>query len=428
MERYLPFPAEKGAVVELKDGRLLGVFRGTLKSYSTDRGRTWSDPVPLLAGGEQLISTGDPIGIIRLASGGLGMTYAAPATPDLFPGLGGCGRKRLEKGASALFFRRSHDEGETLGPARLVAAPGIVSWYALNDTLIQLRSGRLLWPLYGGSYSYHPANPPRVEGLDRAIGHLWAPENLWVARFFYSDDEGETWRASPDNLMLPLDGGRSNLDALHEVTAAETKEGHLVALARCAQMRAAQMFSHDGGEHWTLPELSELNSANAPVRVKRIPATGDLMVVWNQATAEEHRRFYGRCRLSAAISTTGGRTWSHFRTIHVSPGMDPADRVRDPEPPRFVRPGSATKPDDPPPQNPIRGFLRASYANFFFAGDEVFIEHDYWYRADPWSTHPVPPEWKPLTKDYERKTRSGHKLSSLPRRLHILPLKWFYEP
>ena len=74
----------------------------------------------------------------------------------------------------------------------MVRGPGIVWWYALNDTLFQLRSGRLVWPCYGGSNAYRPNPAPKVEGLDRGVGHLWSPENLGVSKCFYSDDDGET--------------------------------------------------------------------------------------------------------------------------------------------------------------------------------------------------------------------------------------------
>ena len=186
-------------------------------------------------------------------------------------------------------------------------------------------------------------------------------------------------------------------------------------------------MSYDQGIHWTRAELTELCSANAPIRIRSIPSTGDLMAVWNQVTAQEHREGLGRCRLSAAISVDNGRTWRGFRTIHVTPGMDESERILDPEPPQFVRPGSATRPGDPQPDNSIQGSLRASYANFWFFGDEVFIEHDYWYKTAPWSSYPVPEKFKPLIKNRNRRTSTGHLLSSLPRRLHIVPLKWFYE-
>lgn len=405
----------------------MGLIRGVLKFYSHDRGRSWTEPEPVLYQGEQIIGYGDPQGILRLQSGRLGMTHYGPLEAKDLPDQGPSAQARSKEGLRALYFRTSDDEGETWGPAHLVSGPGVVRWYSLHDTLIQLRSGRLLWPLYGGSSGYDPTNHPKIEEQKRGLGHLWHSENLGITKMFYSDDEGETWSASPDDLMLWLDEGYSNLDALHETTVAETKNGRVLALARCGQMRAVQTFSHDNGEHWSLAELSELCASNAPVRVRTIPSTGDLMVVWNQVTAEEHRQYYGRCRLSAAISTDNGNTWKNFRNIHVTPGLDDSPRVRDPEPPHFVRPGSSTRPEDALVDNQINGFLRASYANFWFFGDEVLIEHDYWFRPDPWSRHPIPDKWKPLTKNRNRRTSAGHLLSSLPRRAHILPLSWFYS-
>ncbi len=436
MERYIEYPAQKGGLVALKDGRWMGIIRGMLKFYSRDRGRTWSEPEPVLAGGEQIVAEADPVGVLRLQSGAIGVTSYRPLTVADLPGelLGESSsrartviRRLSQAPQRGLFFRKSIDEGETWTAEVLVSPPGIVSWYALNDTLIQLQGGRLLWPCYGGSRAGTPNPKPFVEGQDRGIGHLWSPENVSATKFFYSDDEGETWLASEGDLMLWIDQGRGNFDSMHEPTAAETKDGRILCLARCARMRAVEAFSSDQGEHWALPELSELNSSNAPIRLKRIPSTGDLMVVWNQVTAQEQRQAYGRCRLSAAISTDSGRSWTNFRTIHLSPGMDEAPRVVETEPPRFVRPGSATKPLDPIPNNPIGGRLRASYANFHFMDDEVLIEHDYWYRVDPWGTYKTPPKWQHLTKDRNRRTSTGHLLSSLPRRAHILPLEWFYK-
>ena len=429
MLRYLRYPEQKGGLVELKDGRLMGIIRGMLKFYSHDRGRSWTEPEAVLADGEQIIGLSDPQGVLRLNSGRIGITYLGPVKPEEIEGAtpGPTLEARAKKGLRALFFRTSDDEGETWSKPHFVAGPGVYPPYSLHDALLQLRGGRLLWPFYGGSRAYKPDPRPRTEGLDRAIGHLWYPENCGITRFYYSDDEGETWKVSPDDLMLWVDDGYGNLDSIHETTVAEAKDGRLVALGRCGQMRAAQTVSRDQGVRWSRAELNELCSSNAPIRIRTIPSTGDLMAVWNQVSAQEHRDGLGRCRLSAAISVNNGMTWRSFRNIHVSPGMDDSPRVMDPEPPQFVRPGSATRPGDPRPKNSIEGSLRASYANFWFVGDEVLIEHDYWYKTDPWSSYSVADKFKHLTKNRNRRTSTGHLLSSLPRRLHILPLKWFYE-
>jgi len=411
------FPPYKGGLVEIKGGRILGISRGLVRYHSDDRGRTWSKPEPVTQDGRVIRGEGDPVSLLRLASGKIALTYGRPLEREELPPRAAAAFDRyrqLER--SGLFFRTSSDEGKTWSREVMVRGPGVVWWYALNDTLIQLRSGRLLWPCYGGSSAYRPNPAPKVEGLDRGVGHLWAPENVGISKCFYSDDEGAHWKAPVDDLMMWIDHGRGNLTSVHEITAAEARDGRIVALSRSDIMRVIQTFSTDRGEHWTLAELSELNTSNAPVRVKRIPKTDDLMVVWNQVTAEEHRLGYGRCRLSAAISKDGGTSWTNFRNIWVTPGLDERPRVVDPEPPKFVRPGSATRPDDPPPENPIRGQIRASYPNFYFFSDEVFIEHDTWFRTNLWGTGDVPREWE----DLDPKKGKG-------RKLHIIPLDWFYQ-
>ena len=408
------FPPYKGGLVELKDGRIMGLSRGLVKYYSEDRGRTWSQPEQVLQDGKSIKAEGDPVSVLRLQSGGIGITYSRILEPSELPDIGLHAEERYSATErSALFFRQSKDEGDNWEREFMVSGPGIVWWYALNDTLIQLTSGRLLWPCYGGSSTYSPDPKPKVEGLERGVGHGWHPE-FCLSKFFYSDDEGESWMGSEDDLMMWIDNGHGNLAMLGEITAAESRDGNVVALARSEIMRAVMTVSADQGEHWSLPTATGLCSSNAPVRVKTVPSTGDLMVVWNQTTAQEHRTGYGRCRLSAAVSKDSGNTWTNFRTIHVSPGMNTEERITDLEPPQFVRAGSATRPDDPVPDNPIGGQIRASYPNFYFFGDEVFIEHDYWFRNNLWRSDNVPEEWEDIRKG------KGEK------KLNIFPLEWFY--
>ena len=157
------------------------------------------------------------------------------------------------------------------------------------------------------------------------------------------------------------------------------------------------------GATWTMVRMTSLNNSNAPVRLARIPSTGDLLIVWNQVTAQEHRDGYGRSRLSTAISKDSGESWRHFKTLELSPGMDDLPRVEDLEPPRFVRTGSDTSPGTVP-ANPIQGYVRASYPNVHFFGDMVYIDHDHWFRANLWSSE--------KRDEYQK--------------LHVLPVDWLY--
>ena len=97
-----------------------------------------------------------------------------------------------------------------------------------------------------------------------------------------------------------------------------------------------------------------------------IPATGDLLCVWNQTSREEIRRGYRRGRLSAAISRDSGATWEQFRTIEVSAGMEDVERVPLEYPiiPVIAVPDLGQLPDD---------FAVFRYPNVRVIGDRVFI-------------------------------------------------------
>ena len=101
-------------------------------------------------------------------------------------------------------------------------------------------------------------------------------------------------------------------------------------LARTTVGQIYRVYSHDNGENWEIPELSGLASAYAPCMIRRIPSTGDLLLIWNQASREEIESGYERMRLSVAISKDEGDTWTHARTLYRS--HVPAVGLMDPGP------------------------------------------------------------------------------------------------
>ena len=131
-----------------------------------------------------------------------------------------------------------------------------------------------------------------------------------------------------------------------------------------------------------------------PCRMRRIPSTGDLLIVWNQVSADEIRGSYSRCRLSSAVSTDDGKTWQHFRTIDRSV-LPPAGRV-EPEPESAM----ARAIDWVGEVSDDWGHL--DYPNIGFAEDNVVVS---WTRAVP---RPLP----------------GHAQGA---RLLVAPVSWFYE-
>ena len=126
------------SLVELKDGSLLGISLDVNGRISTDGGRTWGEPRPL---GEGVSGSG----IMRLASGALALS--------------GGGRVWL-----------SRDEGKTwtLAGEAITKTSGIVGDpYSLSDEMIQLDSGRLVYPCYLSYTGKHP-ELTNSEGVESA--------------------------------------------------------------------------------------------------------------------------------------------------------------------------------------------------------------------------------------------------------------------
>ncbi len=362
--------------------------------------------------GHSLVELND--GTLMMVSGGSyrlsgdgGLTWGA--AQSLGEGVSGNSIMRLQSGALALTNGRqlwiSTDEGLTWGEPRNIEMLGSPFW----DTMIQLSSGRLLYP---SRICYSCGAPdlacaPRSIGLWRgqeyAIeGHGHAPE-MDIAAVSRSDDLGQTWQRSGylmgwfDEHGIPNGyGGHTSCD---EPSVAECSDGRVLFLARSQVGRLVYSYSSDGGASWTAVRPTELASSYSPPRLRRIPQTGDLMCVWNQVTGEEIRRGYRRGRLSVAISQDNGETWDHFKTIEVSAGLDNVARVEPDAEIRWVRgrDNVGELPDN---------WAYFHYANIQFVGDKVFILYS---------------RGSPLLGIAEQNL---HRQEQVTR---IYPLAWFYE-
>jgi len=377
----LPF---KGDLLRRQSGELLLLGRGLLASTSQDGGRSWSRPEIVLNHGEPVRSDSHVLGLERLASGRIALAYGRMQPVN--------GLQRQE-----IFLRLSDDDGRSWSEEKSVTPLPWDDLHALHGSLIQLRSGRLLLPAYT-----HFAHD--YVGRPRGIGHTWLPEYC-ATHMLLSDDEGETWEPT-GALFLWKELGHGGLVSCEEPCVAETRDGRLLMLARTTNMRLLRSYSEDGGASWSLVELTDISSSNAPARLVRLPSSGDLLIVWNQATADEHRRGFGRSRLSASVSKDSGATWEHFRSLELCPGMDPRSRLVDPEPPGFVRTGESTHPGQVP-DNPARGIVRASYPNVHVVDGKVWVDHDHWLTPNLWA--------------------GAEERREVCQRLHVLPVEWFYS-
>ena len=375
------------SIVELNDGSLLA----DNGRRSTDGGRSWSEPRPLAPHLTSSTTSSLGNGLIRLASGAL--LYACEGMVSL-----------------------SRDEGRTWGPT-VEACPGMIGLGYFGDELIQIEGGRLLYPMHMNFSPRHPEFE-RQSILARGFwrdtiyateGHHHQPE-FYFSFAVYSDDEGKTWHTPHEEadwsgaLMGWFDeqgfaNGRCGALPFGEATMAETGDHHVLLMGRSTVSRVLQTRSADGGTTWTAVLPSMLANSGSPVRLRRIPSTGDLLLVWNQVSREEVSRGYRRGRLSAAISKDGGHSWENHKTIELSTGLEDIARI--------------------PPESPITmvrsrhhvGYLPEEYAyyhyaNVTFAGDRVFVVYN---------------RGMPLRGIAELNLQEQQKV------LRIYPLSWFYS-
>ena len=297
----------EGSFVTLTDGRIMFAwsrYRGgswadearadIAARVSSDGGNTWSEEDRVIVedeGGQNVMSAS----LLRLQDGRIALFYLRKNSRSDC-----CPRMRL-----------SDDEGETWSDSVLCAAfPGY--FCLLNDQAIQLASGRIILPV-----SCHPEVPE---------GSASAPNGNTIVCFL-SDDRGRTWRAAPSR-WAP-ESRKEHVVA--EPGIVERPGGSLYCYARTGLHRQWESTSQDQGETWALPRPSRFRSPTAPMNIKRIPQSGDLLAAWNDLTPRWglpkkkltngwiHDSSWGRTPLVVAISKDEGRSWRHAKAIETDP-------------------------------------------------------------------------------------------------------------
>lgn len=292
----------EGAFVTLKDGTILFAYTefyggrhdasaaNVVLIRSSDEGRTWSGPPEILVaneGRENVMS----VSFVQLPDGEILLFYM------LKNGLTDCWGQ----------VRRSSDEAKTWSePVRVVTAPG---YYVLNnDRVVRLASGRIVAPV-----SQH-----RCRGGEDASQLNFDRRGLFSC--YLSDDDGRTWRESAGWWAFPDDP----VSALQEPGVVELRDGRLMAWCRTTAGAQYGCFSSDGGETWTRPAPTELKSPCSPASIKRIPSTGDLLLVWNDHSGRFGVRPPGRWTaartpLACALSRDECRSWQRHKLLEDDP-------------------------------------------------------------------------------------------------------------
>jgi len=188
------------------------------------------------------------------------------------------------------YLRRSDDGGETFGEATLITdMPG---YHVMNnDRVIRLSSGRLLAPVAW------------TEDVHKV--------NHFTSRAWISDDAGKTWRAGSGVVDYAERGAM-------EPECLELRDGRVLMMFRTQLGHIGAAYSEDGGDTWGEPASWGVRAPESPATLRRIPSTGDLLLIWNDTYVEGAGHGGKRSPLTVAISTDEGETWIHKKNIETS--------------------------------------------------------------------------------------------------------------
>ncbi len=281
----------EGDFIGLKDGRILYVysrfFGGSASDhapaqlmgrYSSDGGKTWTQKDQIIVDKEGDMNVMS-VSLLRLQNGNIALFYARKnSLDDCLP-----------------ILRISTDEGKTWSDPITCIEDRKGYFVVNNDRVIQLKDGRIMIPT-----SLHKT--PETE---------WSHKG--TLRCYFSDDNGITWKSgeavpSPDSIITQEPG------------LLELKSGKLMMFIRASSGFQYQTFSADKGETWSYAEPTSIKSPVSPASMKRIPQTGDLLLVWNDNGAKGPGYFKGkRTPLTIAISKDEGKTWQKQKNIEDDP-------------------------------------------------------------------------------------------------------------
>jgi sialidase-1 len=280
----------EGSIIALRDGRLLYAtteFIGDESDFasaqivaveSRDGGRTWTDRRVLQ----------ENVGQKNVMSATL-RRLSHPTRYDAPIGFFYLVKNSLSE--LRVYLRVSRDEGRTFSDPILVTdAPG---YHVLNnDRVMVLSSGRIVVPVSS------------TEDVGRV--------NHFVCSTFTSDDGGRTWQRSRNTVDYARRGAM-------EPEVLELGDGSLLMHFRTQLGHIAVSESSDGGQSWSEARSWNVRAPEAPATLRRIPSTGDLLLIWNDAYTPGAGHGGKRTPLTAAISSDEGRTWTRKRQLETDP-------------------------------------------------------------------------------------------------------------
>ena len=279
----------EGAIAILPDGQwLLGwtAFYGgfhdaspahILAMRSDDRGETWSEPVVMLENDGKCNVMN--VCFAQPEDGSIVMSHVRTDDETCF--------------YSWPFSRKSTDGGHTWTPHKPMVDLDTWRGFPANDRMIVHSSGRLITPM-----ALNTVRPDREDGRG-----LLQPVR--------SDDMGETWQLS-SNAAPVRDPNRPGAS---EPAVFEKKDGTLVFYIRTRLGTIWAAESRDRGESVSESWDTGIQSPATPCIVGRIPSTGDLLLIWNNAKPDRPGSGGPRTPMTTAVSRDDGVTWTNVKNL-----------------------------------------------------------------------------------------------------------------
>jgi hypothetical protein len=286
--------------------------------------------------------------------------------------------------------------------------------------VVRTSSGRIVMPTVFDFRHAHARGPTAFSGglyRGKFVSNAAHYTDTAVAGVYvmYSDDDGVTWQRNRDGEMF-AHLTPAVYTHLTEPTLAEAAPGNLLMFFRTQLGRTYQSRSLDNGETWSRPEPTTLAAAPSPGALLRVPDSGHLIFIWNQAGEEDIRRGLVRCRISSAVSRNQGVLWENFQNIEScidEPRARPTNEIRLNRPAEwYSRDGSVLPQFDsryvtPMPDN----YTACTNLRATLHRDRVLVNYAY-------SVYD------------EQARRNAHLPPGTPAsgwgRLKVLPLNWFY--
>jgi predicted neuraminidase len=283
----------EGDFIQLAGGRILFIYShftgdsshdnapGCLMSrLSTDGGRTWSARDQLVIPREGRMNVMS-VSLLRLSDGSIALFYCRKnSTADCRP-----------------LMRISRDEAQSWSdPIECIIDE--TGYYVLNNSrAVQLKSGRLLLPVAQHGGPGEAGRPFVTRGR---------------AMCYFSDDLGRSWQRSQTVLELhqdPLD-----TRGLREPAVIELINGRILMLCRTGLHCQYISHSEDAGRTWSAVLPAPIPSPDSPASIRRIPSTGDLLLIWNNNGADNLRT-----PLTLAHSKDEGQSWQNLKILEDNP-------------------------------------------------------------------------------------------------------------